>query len=408
MPLVLLNGGSEADFFKLSVQGLPSNWVSLPSPVVRIREGEQRDITLLIRPPDSSQIRAGRHPLVVRVTSHAAPGDVVELEGTLTVATLEVEGPVGLLLASNTFSAVPGERTTVPVVLLNQATKDDVLQLAVDGIPGNWVSYSQALVPLAPGQQKEVSVAIRPPPGTESRAGRHPFRIQVASQVNPEDAAEAECVLTVATCAAFAAALDPMCTEAGDPIRITIENLGNYQQVFGLMWRSLNDEVAFEASATRNVRIPAGRTETVELRATPRRRPLIGGQMSYPFTVRVRSADHEVQDLPGEVISKARVPTWLVLIVLVLVLALACLSAFVLVGADLPDLNPAGPAATGLIPKGAGLPAEEPVICVERLPHAVEQGCCIVPCHTLPARSVVARRAACAVAIPRAKVEIAC
>ncbi len=374
VPLVLLNGGSEADFFKLSVQGLPSNWVSLPSPVVRIREGEQRDVTLLIQPPDSSQIPAGRHPLVVRVASHAVPEDVVELEGTLTVATIEVDGPVGLLLASNTFSAIPGERTSVPVVVLNQAAKDDILQLAVDGIPGNWVSYSQALVPLAPDQEKEVSIAIQPPPGTESRAGRHPFRIQVASQVNPEDVAEAECVLTVATYAAFAAVLDPICTEAGDPTRITIENLGNYQQIFGLMWRSLNDEVAFEASATRDVRIPAGRTETVELQATPRRRPLIGGEMSHPFTVRVRSADHEVQDLRGEVISKARVPTWLVLIVLVLVLALACVSVLVLSGADLPELSPAFPAASSLILEGAGPPAVEPVTSIERWPHAFEQG----------------------------------
>ena len=363
VPLVLLNGGSEADFFKLSVQGIPSNWVSLPSPVVRIREGEQRDVMLVIQPPDSSQIGAGRHPLVVRVASHAVPDDVVELEGTLTVAVIEVEGQVGLLMASNTFSAVPGESSTVPVVLLNQGLKDDTFRLAVDGIPGNWVSYSPALIPLAPDQQKEVLVAIRPPPGTESRAGRHRFRIQVISQASPDDVAEAECVLAVGAYTAFGAALHPLRTEAGDPTRITIENSGNYQQVFGLMWRSLNDDLAFDAGSTREVRIPAGQTETAQVQAMPRRRLLTGGEMTYPFTVRVQSADRETLDLRGEVVSRARIPTWVIVVLLTLVLALVCSALFVLAGAEIPGLGPTAPAVPVSTPEGTaptGISPEAP------------------------------------------------
>ena len=376
VPLVLLNGGDEADFFKLSVQGIPSSWVSLPSPVVRIREGEQRDVALLIHPSDAGRVRAGRHPMVVQVASHAVPDDVVALEVTLTVATVEVDGRIGLLMASSTFSAVPGESSTVPVVLLNQGQQDDTLRLAVDGIPGSWLSGVQDWIPLAPGQQKEVLVAIRPPPETESRAGRHRFRIQVISQASPDDGPEAACVLTVATYTAFWAELDPLRTEAGDVTRITIENRGNYQQVFGLLWRSLNDALDFESSVMRDVPIPAGQAETVDLRIKPRSQPLIGGEMSYPFTVRVRSADSEVQDLRGEVIGKARIPNWLALIVLVLVLALACLSVFVLTGGDLPGLSLSVPEAAGSMPEGAGqapssgVVAEGAVLSAARWPHA--------------------------------------
>lgn len=380
VPLVLLNGGEEADFFKLSVQGIPSSWVSLPSPVVRIREGEQRDVVLLIQPPDSGQVRAGRHPLVVQVASHAVPDDVVELEATLTVAALEVEGRIGLLMASNTFSAVPGESCTVPLVLLNQGQQDDTLRLAVDGIPGSWVSGAQDGIPLASGQEEEVSIAIRPPPETESRAGRHRFRIQAISQAAADDVAEAACVLTVATYTAFWAELDPLQAEAGDTVQISIENRGNYQQVFGLLWRSLNDGLVFESSMARDVRIPAGHTETVDLRIKPRSRPLVGGQMSYAYTVRVLSVDREVQDLWGEVIGKARFPMWLVLIVVVLVLSLACLSAFVLAGGALPPgLIPTGLAPTAATVAG-GVPAPATELTAEsgfgeeRLSHAFEHG----------------------------------
>jgi uncharacterized membrane protein len=339
VPLVLLNGGSEADFFKLSVQGIPSEWVTLPSPVVRIREGEQRDVELVIQPPDSAQVRAGRHPLIVRVVSHAVPDDVVELEGMLTVAVVEAKGQVSLLLASNDFSAVPGESTTITAVLLNDGDEEDAVQLAIEGIPANWVFSSSAPISLASGQQREVAVAIRPPPETESRAGRHRFSIRVISQASPDSIAQAECVLTVGTYADFAAAFSLLRTEVGEPAEITIENRGNFQQVFHLMWRSLNDELAFDTGSTRELRVPAGQTETATVRAVPRRRPLLGGQMSYPFTVRVQSADQETQDLKGEVICGARIPALAVLLLVVLVLALVGLSLFVLAGGDLAGLG---------------------------------------------------------------------
>jgi uncharacterized membrane protein len=346
VPLILLNGGDEADFFKLSVSGIPSSWVSLPSPVIRIREGEQREAVVLVQPPDSGQVHAGRHPLIVKVASHAVQEDVVQLEATLTVATVEVDGRIGLLMGTNTFSAVPGESTTVPVVLVNQGQEEDTLQMAVAGIPATWVSCPQAPIKLAPGQQEQVSVTLQPPPETESRAGRHRFRIQIASQLNPDDRIEAACVLTVAAYTAFTASLDPLCTEAGDTAQLTIENGGNYQQVFQVMWRSLNDDLDFEASPGRKVPIAAGQSQTLELRATPRHRPLAGGRMSYPYTIRVRSVDDEVQDLRAEVMGKAWVPTWLALIVVLLVLALACLSAFILAGGNLPALSWAVTAAS--------------------------------------------------------------
>jgi hypothetical protein len=242
-------------------------------------------------------------------------------------------------LASNEFSAVPGQSTPVTAVLLNEGEEEESVQLAIEGVPANWVLLPPAPIPIAGGQQVDVAFAIRPPPETESRAGRHPFCIQVTGQDSPEDVAEAECVLTVGTYAAFAASLSPVQTEAGEPVHISIENQGNFQQVFRLMCRSLNDELAFDSSSTLEVRVPAGGTETAEVHALPRRRPLVGGPMSYPYSVRVLSADREIQDLRGEVISRARIPTLAVLFVVVLVLALVGLSLLVLDGGDLSGLG---------------------------------------------------------------------
>ncbi len=86
IPVVLINRGLEEDFFKLSVEGVPSGWITSSSPVTQMAPGAQREIQFTIQPPRSPRSTAGRHTLKVRVGSQKAPGQVAETEITLTVA----------------------------------------------------------------------------------------------------------------------------------------------------------------------------------------------------------------------------------------------------------------------------------------------------------------------------------
>jgi hypothetical protein len=114
IPIFLHNQSHKEGSFELSVTGIPSPWVFIPSPVVRLAPGEQREVPLTIQAPALPQGRAGRHRLVVRAANQAAPADADDVRCTLTVATLEVPGRIGLLLAATEFPVVPGKESPSP------------------------------------------------------------------------------------------------------------------------------------------------------------------------------------------------------------------------------------------------------------------------------------------------------
>jgi hypothetical protein len=363
VPLFLHNHGSADDFFELTVRGIPGNWVSTPSPVVRLAAGEQREVHLTIQPPPPPQGRLGRHHVVVRVTSQGTPQKAAEASCTLTVAALEVPGRIGLLLASTEFPVAPGDRVTLPLVLFNQGLEADTVRLSVEGIPSSWVFASSASTPLSPGQQQEVTLTIQPPRSLESGAGRHPFKILAASQGAPGQVTAAECVLTIATYSQFNCELRPQRIEAGEPARVTVENRGNIQQAFTLDWRSPDEGLSFEPAPAQEMRVPPGEVGMAEFRANPRSRPLLGGERVWPFTTRVQAAGGEAQNLNGEVVGKALIPSWVLPAILVAILAVACLVLLVVVLGGLREgAPPEAPAATATPGEEQPAPTEPPEV----------------------------------------------
>ena len=388
--LVLLNQGSSEDFFELSALGIPNKWVFMPEPVVRLAPGEQRAVALNIQVPPAPQAQAGNYPLVIRVTSQDAPEHTVTVSCTLTVtgpvavaddtegvtgaAGSEAVGAgmapkvgslIGVHLASTEFEVAPGGSTTIPVLLANQGTVDDVYTMSIDGIPHEWVSTPPAFTPLSPGQQREITLTIQPPHDIQSQAGRYPVSVRVRSQAEPAQMAEAACTLTVATFSEFRSELHPQRLQAGQPGRVAVENRGNVQEAFTLTWQSPNDELAFEPQPAQELRVPAGKAGAAEFRASPRSRPLFGGEKTYPFTTRVRAADRGTQTLSGTVIGRGLIPSWVLATVLVLLLGIACISVLLVVLGGSQEAAPTEPPAVEASPTAGELvptqpPAEQP------------------------------------------------
>jgi uncharacterized membrane protein len=344
--LLLHNQSSTDGFFELVVRGIPSNWVSVPSPVVRLAVGEQREVFLTIQPPPPPQGRAGRHQVVIRLASQDTPQQAAEATCTLTVAALEVPGRIGMLLAATEFPVAPGQSVAVPLVLFNQGLERDIVSLSVEGIPSSWVMASMASTPLSPGQQQEVTLTIQLPHSGEGSAGRRPFQILAASQAAPGHVAAADCVLTIATFSQFGCELRPQRIEAGEPARVTVENQGNIQQAFTLTWQSPDEGLDFEPAPTQELRIPPGEVAMAEFRAKPRSRPLFGRERIWPFTTRVQVVEGEAQNLNGEVVGKALIPSWVLPTVLVAILAIACIAILFAVLGSREGASPEAPAAT--------------------------------------------------------------
>jgi uncharacterized membrane protein len=351
VPLMLHNLGGSDGFFELAVRGIPTTWVTVPSPVIRLAADEQREVPLIIQPPLPPKGRAGRHQVFVRVASQGTPQQAAEATCTLTVAALVVPGRISLLLPATEFPVVPGESVTIPLTLFHQGLEGDVVNLAVEQIPSSWVSASAASIRLSPGQQQEVTLTIQLPRSGERGAGRHPFRILATSQAAPGQVAAADCVLTIATFTQFNSELRPQGIEAGEPARVMVENQGNIQQAFSLTWQSPDDGLEFEPAPTQELRIAPGEVAMAEFRAKPRSRPLFGRERIWPFTTRVQAAGGGTRNLNGEVVGKALIPSSVLTAVAVAILVIAAIAVLLVVLGGSPDEGappeaPVAPATT--------------------------------------------------------------
>jgi uncharacterized membrane protein len=322
VPVFLHNRGEEDELLELSVRGIPSAWVSLPSPLVRLSPWEGRDVELTINTPAPPWIRAGRHSVAIRAERKQGPDYLAELEFTLTVAAQEVPGRIGILMETTEFSVLPGESTSIPIILLNQGSDGDSLYLSVQGIPEAWATTPSASLRLSPGQQREVRLTIRPARSTASPAGPQPFKILVSSQFIPGKMAEVACILNIGAFAKFSSELQSRRTEAGQPARVKVENQGNMEQIFTLTWASPGDHLSFHPAPFQEVHVRPGEWQIVECLAKPRRRSLLGGDQVSPFTASVESAGEPVQTHMGQATTRALLQLWMLVPLIIGTLAI--------------------------------------------------------------------------------------
>ncbi len=123
--ITLRNKGLEDDTFALTVGGISASWISTATPTVTLEPGEEKEITLIIQAPPLPESSIGQHPIKIRATSKKVPSQYSEIELSLTVAALEVQGRIGLLLDSVQFTVAPGSSTTFSIILINHGLSED-------------------------------------------------------------------------------------------------------------------------------------------------------------------------------------------------------------------------------------------------------------------------------------------
>ncbi|MBN1149437.1 MAG: PD40 domain-containing protein [Anaerolineales bacterium] len=348
IPVALVNEGSGDDYFEISVIGIPKSWASAPQPVVRLAPGQRGELSVTIQPPPPPQSHIGRHIFIIQAASQQSPDIKAEIECSLVIAAYEVQGQIGVLMESTRYAVSPGESVTMTFVLVNQGLEEDYLSLSLDGLPGGWISTSAATTRLAPGEQKEVSVTIRPPRSPQSRAGRNRFKLQVVGRDAPGAPAEVDCVLTIGAFSEFSSEMHPQEIDAGQSALVTVNNQGNVQETFTVFWESQEGQLAFEARQpspptsiggaaaqspgsfrqveSASLRLAAGGSASLDFRARARSPMWFGGEASFPFQTHVRSADKTTQTHSGEVIARGLIPIWVIPVILLLCFSTVCMA----------------------------------------------------------------------------------
>ncbi len=86
IPIVLVNRGLDTDTFRLSVKGIPPQWISTASPSVKLAPSESREINFKITVPRSSQTDAGRNSFTIQIISENQPDQKSEVDCIMTLA----------------------------------------------------------------------------------------------------------------------------------------------------------------------------------------------------------------------------------------------------------------------------------------------------------------------------------
>ena len=262
--------------------------------------------------PDKA-LRIGDHWLRLEQARRPGGTAMFRSDGTMVAPSLirSSAGPgrVGVFMERAQLSVEPGSSTTASVIVLNQGPVVDHFQTSVEGVPADWVPVIPPPVRLMPGAQQEVTLTIQPSRSPQSRAGRYPLAIRVASQDAPDQVAEVKGTLTVAAYSQFSSDLKLQRIRAGKPAQVTVQNQGNTRQTFTLAWQDRADELAFQPPQAR-LTVPEGQVAAAEFRAVPRQRRWIGGTKTYPFSAQVSSAEGETRTHNGEVLSSGLIPVW--------------------------------------------------------------------------------------------------
>lgn len=171
--LVLLNQGTIVDHFRVAIQGVPEDWVSLP-PVVQLMPGEQQEVTITLHPPRQPQSRAGRYTLTIRVISQDAPSQVVEVKTVLTLSAYHQ-------FRSNLHPQKVRAGKTTRVTVQNEGNYPSIYTITGQD-PANELTFEppQGQLKVEPGQSGAAELRAKPEKrpligGTKS----HPFSVQV-------------------------------------------------------------------------------------------------------------------------------------------------------------------------------------------------------------------------------------
>jgi len=329
----IINQGANEDYFDILVKGVPPEWITIDTPAVHLAGGEAKQVILTIQTPPIIQSRVGQYPLDVSAVSQSDPKLSAVTRSILMVAAYRSEGRIRVTVGSIYFSVVPGSSVTIPVLLQNQGLKEDVFQLNIEGIPANWITTNAVTTKLEPTRSHEIEFTIRVPRSPEAGVGRTPFKIILISRDFPDQKGEVECILTVAAFSKFSASLQPGILKTGQPGFLVINNEGNIDDTYSLSLQNPAGVLAFEKEIqvsnngsqpgeqqieTAYVEIPAdektqvapGKQGNYAFRTRLKSRPLVGNEKTYPFSIRILSAEKTSVELQGEASERGFIPPW--------------------------------------------------------------------------------------------------
>lgn len=197
-------------------------------------------------------------------------------------------------LGQDEVQVEPGGSAQIVASVRNEGDTPDQVALEVEGIDAEWCAIPIPSFQVAPGEEVQERILIRPPRSTESRAGTYPILVRARSLENGSSGV-AQASLIIRPYSMLTLEIAPKRAIATPlrkrvPYELTISNFGNTEQTVQLHASDPEDELVFELERERTPLAP-GETQSVLLYAQPRRLPLLANPALFSFTATARSVE---------------------------------------------------------------------------------------------------------------------
>ena len=265
-----------------------------------LRGGEEiqiGDIRLIYYPPSAAVEVVGPEETTQRVV--------------LTRATYRAE------LAGPDMAVAPGAHAQAVLTVENTGEDADRYFLEIDGLPKGWVRIDRVELTLEPGEKGQVVLSFKPLRRSETRPGDYPFVVRVRARSTPAETVDVPAVLSVLPYGGFGMALEDERLPGEGQFKVYLHNQGNAPLTLDLGGIDPVNMLQVQL-ATPRVQLAPGERQAVVGEVHPRHRRLLGGATAREFFVIARSHDPSgfIASVPGTVIERAALPTWLPLLLI--------------------------------------------------------------------------------------------
>lgn len=201
---------------------------------------------------------------------------------------------IRLRLGQEEVQVEPGGSAQIVAYIRNEGDLPDQVSLEVEGVATEWCAIPIPSFQVAPGEEVQERILIRPPRSTESRAGTYPLLVRARSLENGESGV-AQANLTIRPYSMLTLEIAPKRGVASlfhkrVAYELLLSNFGNSEQTLQVHASDPEDALAFELERER-VRLAPGETKEVLLHAEARRLPILANPTLFSFSVTARSVE---------------------------------------------------------------------------------------------------------------------
>lgn len=219
---------------------------------------------------------------------------------------------VAVAIPPEELAVEPGAGADAEVKVRNTGQVVDRFSLDILGDAAGWASVEPATINLMPGEESTARITFAPPRTHRVTAGAVPFALRVMSHEDTEGSVISESVVVVEPFTTLVAELLPRTSSGARRGRhhLAVDNLGNQVADVSILPVDPDELLTFRLAPSAVVAAP-GTATFVKFRAIPHRRFWKGPPRTIPFEVTVAAPGAEPVTLPGALLQKPLLASWL-------------------------------------------------------------------------------------------------